>query len=139
MSADLETLARTVKAAQYRQHRAFDGALATIGTTLVQWDALRAVSMSPGASAHDLAVATFQTDQAFGTLANRLEAQGLIHRRPGVGRRIAHHLTPAGQRLLADASLVVRRVREQLFAPLTEEECGDLQQLLSKLLAPGHA
>jgi len=50
----------------------------------------------PGASLHDLAVLTFQTDQAFGTLAARLEARGLIRRVNGPGRAIRPELTPEG-------------------------------------------
>lgn len=83
---DLEELGRAVKEAQYRHHRALDTRLSAVGTTLAQWDALRAIARTPGASAHELAVATFQGDQSFGTLASRLAAQHLIERRPGRGR-----------------------------------------------------
>ena len=72
MTTSLEALGRAVKQAQYRQHRALEAALAPLDTTVVQWDAMRAMARLPGASAHDLAIATFQSDQAFGTLANRL-------------------------------------------------------------------
>src|ERR1019366_3578457 len=74
---DQQATGRLLKRAQWRNHRSADRALATVGTSLAQWDALRAISKSPDSSAHDLAIATFQSDQAFGTLANRLEAQGL--------------------------------------------------------------
>ena len=87
---------RLLKRAQYRNHRSADRALASIGTTLVQWDALRAIAESPDSSAHDLAIVTFQSDQAFGTLANRLEAQGMIVRTSGRGRRVEHSLTDEG-------------------------------------------
>ena len=135
MATDLEILGRTVKQAQHRQHRTADAALNEIGTTIVQWDALRAIGSEPGASAHDLAVATFQTDQSFGTLANRLEAQGLIRREPGEGRRLAHQLTPAGERLLAAANAVTARIRAELYAPLSETDRSTLQRLLNRLLA----
>src|SRR5690348_754285 len=85
---DSERLGRAIKAAQWRHHRALDTRLRTIGSTLAQWDTLRAIDMFPGASGHDLAMATFQSDQAFGAMANRLLAQGLITRQPGAGRRI---------------------------------------------------
>src|ERR1700751_1828564 len=101
MRADLQLLGMALKQAQYRQHRALDSALAEAGTTLAQWDALRAISRSPGASARALAAATFQSEQAFGTLVGRLAAQGLVERRPGPGRRIRHHLTEEGERTLA--------------------------------------
>src|SRR5689334_11570483 len=113
MAADLEILGRAVKRAQYRQHRTLDAALNVIGTTIVQWDALRAIARLPGASAHALAQATFQTDQAFGTLANRLEAQGMILRRPGEGRRIEHRLTPAGEGKLREANAIAETKRDE--------------------------
>src|SRR5262249_28113040 len=92
---------RLLKRVQYRNHRALDRALAEIGTTLVQWDALRVISEQPSSAAHALAVAPFQSDQSFGTLATRLEDQGLIRRTPGRGRAVEHRLTPSGAKMLA--------------------------------------
>jgi hypothetical protein len=60
-------LGRRIKQVQYKHHRALDARLAAVGTTLAQWAALRAIGRLPGASAHALAVETFQSDQAFGT------------------------------------------------------------------------
>lgn len=133
MSEELEYLGRAIKQAQYRQHRALETALSAVGTTVVQWDAMRAVNRMPGASAHALAQATFQTDQAFGTLAGRLLAQGLIERTPGTGRRIDHTLTRAGAAKLAEAEIVASRVRETLFAPLDEDERAVLRSILDRL------
>lgn len=133
MPVDLEELGRSVKAAQHRQHRTLDAALAPLGTTLVQWDALRAIGARSGASGHELAQATFQTDQAFGTLATRLETQGLIERRAGEGRRIDHRLTPAGSAMLLRANQVADRIRTEIFAPLDETDREVLQALLDKL------
>ena len=133
MSVELQALGRAIKQAQYRHHRQLDMRLAAVGTTLAQWDALRAIECQPGASAHDLALFTFQSDQAFGTLANRLLAQHLIERRPGQGRRLEHHLTPAGQALLAAAHPVANEVLGESFAELTEEERGALLGLLLRI------
>jgi len=132
--ADLETLGRTVKQVQYRHHRALDTRLAAAGTTLAQWDALRAISRNPGASAHALAVETFQSDQSFGTLANRLAAQDLIKRRAGRGRRIEHHLTPAGKKVLRAGRPIAQGVFAASFADLTERERSSLLDLLLKIL-----
>ena len=131
--ADLQLLGRAVKQAQYRQHRAMDSALAEVGTTLAQWDALRAISRAPGSSARDLAAATFQTEQAFGTLASRLTAQNLIERRPGHGRSIEHHLTPEGERILAAGHKVADEVLKRCFAPLPEPDRATLLELLRRL------
>jgi len=135
MSKNLEALGRAVKQVQHRQHRTLEAALAPLDTTVVQWDAMRAIARLPGASAHDLAVATFQSDQAFGTLANRLEAAGMITRRPGTGRRIEHALTPTGERKLAEGSAIAERVRKELFAPLGDADRATLQRILDALLA----
>jgi DNA-binding MarR family transcriptional regulator len=132
-SVGLEVLGRAVKGAQYRHHRALDSRLAEVGTTLAQWDALRAIARAPGASAHELAVATFQGDQSFGTLASRLAAQQLIERRPGRGRRIEHHLTEAGEGVLAAGRAVTLDVLGASFAPLTEAERATLLGLLRRV------
>ena len=135
MHGDLQELGRAVKQAQYRQHRALDTALSAVGTTLAQWDALRAIDRSPGASARELATATFQTEQAFGTLAGRLAAQGLVERRPGHGRRIEHHLTPAGERILTAGRTVADEVLAACFSGLTDTDRTTLLDLLRRLTA----
>lgn len=139
MPNQIQALGRAIKQAQYKHHRALDTRLGKIGTTLTQWDALRTIDRQPGASAHHLALATFQTDQAFGTLANRLEAQGLIERRPGYGRRIEHHLTPAGQATLAAGHPIANEVLGASFAHLSEEERSILLDLLEKITGDGYA
>ena len=133
MPVDIHVLGRAIKHVQYRHHRALDTGLAVAGTTLAQWDALRAIARQPGASAHALAVATFQSDQAFGTLANRLEAQGLIERRPGHGRQIEHHLTPVGSSTLAAGHAIANDVLGASFASLCEEERATLLELLLRI------
>ncbi|MFD8705344.1 MarR family winged helix-turn-helix transcriptional regulator [Kitasatospora sp. NPDC059648] len=137
MHSELQELGRAVKQAQYRQHRALDSALSAIGTTLAQWDALRAISRSPGASARELAAATFQTEQAFGTLAGRLTAQALVERRPGHGRRIEHHLTPIGEQVLAAGHTVADKVLAACFSALPDADRATLLDLLQRLTAEG--
>ncbi|MGX5182435.1 MarR family winged helix-turn-helix transcriptional regulator [Streptomyces avermitilis] len=133
MAAELHLLGRAVKQTQYRQHRALDSRLTGVGTTLAQWDALRAISRSPGASARALAAATFQSEQAFGTLAGRLVTQGMVERRPGHGRRIEHHLTPLGEKTLKAGHQVAEEVLAECFAPLSEAERTTLLNLLRRL------
>ncbi|MET8076883.1 MarR family winged helix-turn-helix transcriptional regulator [Streptomyces sp. NPDC005303] len=135
MHGELQELGRAVKQAQYRQHRALDGALQAVGTTLAQWDALRAISRSPGASARELAAATFQTEQAFGTLAGRLTAQNLVERRPGHGRRIEHHLTAVGEQVLAAGHKVADEVLADCFSALPDADRATLLDLLQRLTA----
>jgi DNA-binding MarR family transcriptional regulator len=133
VTVSVEILGRAIKQAQYRHQRALDSRLREAGTTLAQWDAVRAIDRNPGASAHDLASETFQGDQSFGTLANRLEAQGLIRRTPGRGRRIAHRLTPAGELTLAAGRVAVVEVLDESFVALSEDERSLLFELLARV------
>lgn len=134
---ELQQLGRAVKAAQYRHHRTLDRELAAVGTTLPQWDALRAIARHPGSSAHWLAGETFQSDQAFGTLANRLVAQGLVVRSPGQGRRVDHDLTDAGRAMLAAGNTVADRVLELSFGSLGARERETLFALLERVGGEG--
>lgn len=130
---DLEALGQAVKRAQYRNHRTMDAALRDVGVSLVQWDALRAIDRLPGASGHDLATETFQSDQAFGTLAARMVERGLIERTAGRGRRIEHSLTEAGRTALEGGRDRAAGVLDELFAPLDTDERATLLRLLRRL------
>ncbi|MFZ6992572.1 MarR family winged helix-turn-helix transcriptional regulator [Curtobacterium sp. RRHDQ66] len=133
MTTDLEALGQAVKRAQYRNHRTMDAALRDVGVSLVQWDALRAIDRLPGASGHDLATETFQSDQAFGTLAARMVERGLIERTAGRGRRIEHSLTEAGRTALEGGRDRAAGVLDELFAPLDTDERATLLRLLRRL------
>jgi DNA-binding MarR family transcriptional regulator len=137
MATDLEELGQAIKRAQYRNHRTMDAALRDVGVSLVQWDALRAVDRMPGASAHELAVVTFQSDQAFGTLANRLVDRGLIARSAGHGRRLEHTLTESGRTALEEGRELASGVLAGLFAPLDAAQRGALLDLLQALTVEG--
>ncbi len=136
-ATELQALGRSLKQAQYRHHLALDRALAAVGTTIVQWDALRAIDEAPGASGHDLATTTFQSDQSFGTLANRLEARGLIERAPGQGRRIGHRLTAEGRRMLATGNEIANVTLAESFEPLDGRDRENLAILLAKISRRG--
>ena len=136
MPIALQDLGRAVKRLQARHHRALDARLVEIGTSLAHWDALRAIAAVPEATAHELAERTFQTDQAFGTLATRLVARGHITRSPGRGRAIVHRLTPAGAAMLATGTELAEAVIAASFAPLSEAEREALAALLARLLPP---
>ena len=135
MTTDLEVLGQAMKRGQYRNHRTMDAALRGVGVSLVQWDALRAVERMPGASGHELAVATFQSDQSFGTLAGRLVDRGLLARSAGRGRRLEHALTESGRAALAEGHRVASDVLPQLFAPLDDVQRAALLEALLALTA----
>ena len=133
MAANLEELGREIKIVQWRQYRALDRRLRGIGTTLPQWDALRAIANRPGGSAHELAEATFQSDQAFGTLAARLEVKGLIRRSAGHGRRVRHELTAAGEEIVSAGREIVVGVFSESFGDLNETERKRLLRVLRRV------
>lgn len=139
MSRSLQDVGLAIKRVQVRHHRALDSRLSGLGITLVQWDALRHLDQNPGASLHDLARLTFQSDQAFGTLAARMIGRGLIERVPGPGRAVRHRITARGRTLLADGSRIADAVLSESFAPLTGRQLDTLGDLLDRLLrAPGY-
>jgi DNA-binding MarR family transcriptional regulator len=92
-------------------------------------------SASPGASLHELAQLTFQSDQAFGTLASRMVDRGLIERLDGPGRAVRHRITPKGAKLLAAGGAIADDVLADSFAPLGRRQLEALADLLDVLNA----
>jgi DNA-binding MarR family transcriptional regulator len=135
MTRPLPAIGLSVKRLQMRHHRALDAGLAPLGVSLVQWDALRHLDENPGASLHDLALLTFQSDQAFGTLAGRMINRGLIERVHGPGRAVRHRITDRGTSLRHEGDAIVERVLQESFATLTPAELSTLDSILLRVLA----
>ena len=131
----LQDIGLSVKRLQMRHHRALNAALAALDISLVQWDALRHLDQNPGASLHDLAQLTFQSDQSFGALAGRLIDRGLIERVPGPGRAVRHRLTDKGRALRRAGDQIVDQVFTASFAPLTPTQLASFDTLLARLLS----
>src|SRR5271154_3192007 len=102
MSSEPEHLGWLIKRIQHGHHRDLDARLAALGASLVQWNALREIERNPGSSQHQLAEHTFNSDQAFGTLTNRLLARGWVDRDRGLGRTTLLRLTAKGRALLLE-------------------------------------
>jgi DNA-binding MarR family transcriptional regulator len=134
MPRDLSEIGLSVKRLQMRHHRTANERLAPLGISLVQWDALRHLHENPGASLHDLAQLTFQTDQSFGTLAARMIDRGLIERVPGPGRAVRHRLTDRGKELREQAGASLRVVLAESFSALTDDELQTFGDLLARVL-----
>ena len=134
MPIPLQEIGHSVKRLQMRHHRAANEALAELGITIVQWDALRHLHQNPDASLHDLAQLTFQTDQSFGTLAGRMIDRGLIERVPGPGRAVKHRLTDKGDRVRVAGSDVLDLVLAHSFSTLTPAEVEEFGSLVRRLL-----
>jgi DNA-binding MarR family transcriptional regulator len=137
MPVTLQDLGRAVKQLQYRHHRGMDRRLREAGTSLAQWDALRAIAARPNSSAHALAELTFQSDQSFGALANRLLKRGMIERAAGPGRAIRHRLTARGEATLRAGHDVVGQVLDSSFASLTNRQREDFYRLIKRTLIEG--
>jgi DNA-binding MarR family transcriptional regulator len=136
MAPVLRQVGLSVKRLQMRHHRRISDALAPLGISLVQWDALRHIDENPGASLHDLAQLTFQTDQSFGGLASRMVDRGLITRQPGPGRAVRHGLTNKGIDLRRAGEQLVDGVMAESFASLTPAQLEAFDQTLRQLLEP---
>jgi DNA-binding MarR family transcriptional regulator len=135
MTRILRDIGLSVKRLQMRHHRALNTALARLDISIVQWDALRHLDENPGASLHDLARLTFQSDQAFGTLASRMIERGLIERMEGPGRAVRHRLTDEGRKLRRAGDKIVDRALTASFAHLTPKQLASFDDLLVQLLA----
>lgn len=136
MTHTRQDVAQLVKRAQSRHHRLLDAALTEHGLSLVQWDALRALERQPDATLHELALATFQSDQGFGTLAARMVERGLVSRTAGPGRAVHLVMTERGRALLAQGHQVVDEVLARTLAPLSERQLQQLGGLLTRLTEP---
>ncbi|SDS76927.1 DNA-binding transcriptional regulator, MarR family [Actinoplanes derwentensis] len=128
----MQQVGLAVKRLQWRHHREANRGLALLGLSLVQWDTLRHLHANPGASLHQLAELTFQTDQSMGELAKRMVDRGLIERIEGPGRKVQHQLTPAGDELRQAGGATVDGVLAGSLGHLSDGERETLHQLLLK-------
>ena len=128
-----EVLGRAVKQVQWRHHRAFDARMRAVGSTIVQWDVLRALERQPDASAHDLALATFQSDQSLGVMMRSMEGKGLVERSSAGGRRLEHRITADGARILEHGHAVAAELLGATYGVLTGDERATLLALLRRL------
>jgi DNA-binding MarR family transcriptional regulator len=138
VTRSLQEIGLSVKRLQMRHQRALNAGLAPLKISLVQWDALRHLDQNPGRSLHDLAQLTFQSDQAFGTLAGRMLDRGLIERVPRPGRAVTHQLTDKGRELRQAGGQIVDRVLAKSLADLSPKQLARFDKILNLLLSSGH-
>ena len=116
----------TLKRAQHLLSMRIDEALRPLRLNLGLWAVLREMDhLPPGASASELARASFHTPQTLGGLLQRLHALGLIERRTGRGRivedgdEIADLFTVMGMLRAAalsprDSLVLLKEIRREL-------------------------
>lgn len=138
MRRKLQDIGLSIKRVQHHNHREINKKLRALGISLVQWDTLRHISEKPNTSMHELALLTFQSDQAFGTLANRMQNLGIIKKNSGPGRAIRLSLTKKGIKLHLIGSGIVEKVVTETFAQLNPSQLKTLDSLLYQILNSTH-
>jgi MarR family transcriptional regulator, negative regulator of the multidrug operon emrRAB len=106
------------------------------GRGLTATAALNHLRLRPGQNIDFLARLLHISHPATVRLVNRLEAEGLVERRPDEddARSRALVLTPAGQRAALAAARKRLEVLDQMLSPLTAAERRQLEPALEKLL-----
>lgn len=130
MVVELGEVGLAVKRLQARHHRESNQRLAALDLSLPQWDVLRHLHRAPTASLHDLALLTFQTDQAAGALVARMIQRGLLERIDAPGRAIRHRITAEGERVRVAGADLVDGVLTESVGRLTAAEQATLHALL---------
>ncbi|HWG28515.1 MarR family winged helix-turn-helix transcriptional regulator [Actinospica sp.] len=100
----------TLKRAQHVLALRIDEVLRPFDLNLGLWAVLREAARHPGASASELARATFHTPQTLSGLLRRLEERGLVERGTGRGRIVDNHVTAAGHQALATVTPLAEAV-----------------------------
>ena len=137
MAVELQTLGRAIKQAQHRHHRALETGLAAAGTTLAQWDALRAIDREPGASTHQLRRSDVHDGSGLRSARQTPRRSGPRGAPPGPRPlRLDHHLTPAGEATLDAGRTVADTIFATSFANLGATERRTLLELLDRVGPP---
>jgi DNA-binding MarR family transcriptional regulator len=114
----------------------FSDSLAGLDLTSVQFAAMVAIGEHPGVDATRVAEMVAFDRGTLGGVIDRLEAKGLVKRRPSAADRRVKTLTlsPAGVALLQEVEAKVVRAQERMLEPLSKAEGRQLTTLLTKLV-----
>ena len=106
----------------------FDQRARAFGMTRAQWVILARLSRQPGLSQNELATICEVEPITVGRLVDRLEARGMVERRPDpTDRRVKRlHLLPAAEPVLVQ----ITRSREYLDAEITDGLYGPAREAL---------
>jgi DNA-binding MarR family transcriptional regulator len=126
----------TLKRAQHLLAQRIDEVLRPADLNLGLWAVLRETAHRPGASASELARATFHTPQTLSGLLRRLEERGLVERRIGRGRIIDNHVTAAGRETLTAVTPLAEAVMADALAVLEPADRAAFQKLLTAFAGP---
>ena len=115
---------------------AMDETLRPLDLTVPQYACLELLGQDPGLSNSELARRAFVTRQSMNLVLRRLQERGLLTRpdQAPYGRALPSELTQDGLDILRQASIAVRAVEKQLFAPLAPEQQRRLREDLAACL-----
>lgn len=121
-----------LKRVQHELRLGMDEALKGLGATTPQYAALSVLAEEPGLSNAGLARRSFVTPQTMNQILVRLEAAGLVERRPHPehGRVLQAYLTEEGEKLRRECAKRVDAIEERMVAGLSEDERLGLLELL---------
>jgi DNA-binding MarR family transcriptional regulator len=114
----------------------FDAEMRGMGITASQVAAFLAVHVQPGMQQRELSAALSWDEATVGGMLRRLEAQGLLERRPTPRSRRgrAIYMTPAGEQFYRRIAPHVAKVQRNLLKAFTADEREQFLYLLSKML-----
>lgn len=141
MTTSASSLFTTLVDTEVRAWNAIETALSAAGNalTLGRFLVLRTVRDTPACRIQEVAVSQGITLGAASRLVERLHRDGLLHRVPCKHDRRATILTVSdrGMAHLEEASALVRKEQERLFAPLSTSQRADLMQSLALIAEAG--
>jgi DNA-binding MarR family transcriptional regulator len=107
------------------------------GLTRAQWVILKSVARAPGLSQRELAELLEVEPMTVGRLTDRLEARGLVERRPdSADRRIWRlHLLPGADPVLSALDVLREEIADLLCSGLSAARIDALKQTLSTMRA----
>ncbi len=113
----------------------FDHGVKTVGMTRAKWTLIVAVARHPGETQRTIAAALEMSEVVAGRLIDRLCASGYLERRqnPSDRRGYRVYLTPAAQPVLDRLGEVAKLQEEEFFKGLSEENVGQLNNLLDHI------
>lgn len=91
--------------------------------------------LGDGCQQKDICQMTFVSKQTVNSSIRKLEKDGYILLKKGMGRSMHIHLTPMGNELLEKKILPVIMIENQSFADMTAEESAELLRLSSKYIS----
>lgn len=132
-----ESIGYLVKQLRAAQERLVDAEMAEHDLTGVQWGPLLIIHLGIGSTAAEIARWACVDTGAVTRMLDRLEAKGLVQRKPCPNdRRVMQlALTPDGERLCRKIPFGLARVGNHLLRGFTREEFDTLTDFLRRMLA----